>query len=281
MCKVRLLLSTLFIISIVLSSRVYSEEDLLRVEMDAVGLYNPMGLSFSASAYYRDNYEINDSILWNQLYWQTGGQIAANPAYQRAGVHFEWVPITVLQARIQYDRYYFSGDYGTLLTFNNTDGPFGDDEIKAREGEEQSGYGDRYLSSITLRAKLGNVVIRNVSQLSKYEFPGLGPYYLEREYELLMAQTDYLFSNQFYLLFESQNNKGRKRFFGPYYDYVRVRETRLERERLGVTFYQENSSAWGFLNSTRWYVQGGVYLTERNRQDEAYLVVGFGGDYDF
>ena len=257
------------------------DESYSKLELDLVGLYNPLGISFTASAYYRQNYHHSDSVLWNELYWQVGAQAAANPAYQRGGFHFEWVPITVLQLRTQYDRYYFTGSYGALLAFDNTDGPFGDEEIEAREGEEQSGYGNRYLLGVTLRAKIGNIVIRNVSNLAKYEFPGDGPYYLEREYELLMATTDYLFSNQFYLLFENKHGKGKTSYFGPYYDYVKVRETKLERERLGITFYQEYSKSLGFLQKPRWYIQSGVYLSERNRQDEVYLVLGIGGDYDF
>lgn len=258
-----------------------TKNDIYRIEMDMVGLYNPLGLSFSGSAFYRHNYHLGESILWKDLYWQPGVQLAANPAYQRAGFHFEWVPAAILQMRVQYDRYHFSGEYGTLLAFDNTDGPFGDEEVEKREGDEQSGYGNRYLFDLTLRAKLGSIVISNVSKLMKYEFPGVGPYYLEREYELLMATTDYVFSNQFYILYESTNGKGKKSYLGPYYDYVQVRETQLERERLGVTYYSEYTKSWGLLEKPRWYFQGGVYLTERNRQDEIYMLLGVGGNFDF
>lgn len=251
-----------------------------KLEVDLVGLYNPLGISFAAKAYYRQIYHHDDSPLWDGLYWQAGGQVTANPAYQRGGFHLEWLPIAVVQMRAQYDRYYFTGSNGSLLAFANTNGRFGDDEIEARAGEERSGYGNRALLNLTLRAKVGNIIIRNVTDMAKYEFTGDGPYYLEREYELLMAPTDYLFSNQTYLLFESQDGKGKTNYFGPYYDYVRVRATELVRERLGLTWYQERNKALGVLQKPRWYLQSGVYLTERNRQDEFYLILGIGGDFE-
>lgn len=252
-----------------------------KLEVDLVGLYNPLGISISANGYYRQVYHRDDSPLWDGLFWQAGGQVAVTPAYQRGGIHFEWLPIAVIQMSAQYDRYYFTGSYGSLLAFDSTDERFGDDEIKSREGQEQSGYGNRYLFNLTLRAKFGNTIIRNVTDMAKYEFPGEGPYYLEQEYDLLMATTDYLFSNQFYLLYENKDGRGKTSYFGPYYDYVKIRETGLVRERLGLTWYQERDRAIGVLQKPRWYVQSGIYLTERNRQDEFYLVVGVGGDFDF
>lgn len=258
-----------------------TDTNITKLEADLVGLYNPLGISVSASGYYRQVYHHDDSPLWDGLYWQAGGQAVANPAYQRAGFHFEWLPVAVVQMRAQYDRYYFTGSNGSLLAFDSTDERFGDEEIEARQGEEQSGYGNRYLFKLSLRAKFGNIIIRNVTDMAKYEFPGEGPYYLEREYELLMATTDYLFSNQFYLLFENKDSRGKTSYFGPYYDYVKVRETGLVRERLGLTWYQEHDKAVGAFQKPRWYVQSGIYLTERNRQDEFYLVVGVGGDFEF
>ena len=273
-----LLVILLFAHSVVVSA---DDDTHSRLEVDLVGLYNPLGISLAARAYHRQVYHRDDSLLWNGLYWQSGGQATVNPAYQRAGFHFECLPIAVMQMRAQYDRYYLTGSNGSLLAFDTANDRFGDDEIEAREGEEQSGYGNRYLFNLTLRAKFGNIIIRNVTDMAKYEFPGEGPYYLEREYELLMATTDYLFSNQLYLLFENKDGKGKTTYFGPYYDYVKVRETELLRERLGVTWYQERDKAFGILQKPRWYLQTGVYLTERNRQDEFYLVLGIGGDFEF
>ena len=257
------------------------DDSIVKLELDLVGLYNPLGLSIAGDVYYKQIYHRDDDRLWDGLYWRAGGQFAANPAYQRGGFHVEWMPIAIMQMRAQYDRYYFTGSNGSLLAYDNTDGRFGDDEIKARDGEEQSGYGNRYLFKFVLRAKLGSIIVRNVTDMAKYEFPGQGPYYLEREYELLMATTDYLFSNQLYVLFENKQGKGTTTFAGPYYDYVKVRETGLMRERLGLTWYQEYDKAVGLIQKPRWYVQSGVYLTERNRQDEFYFVVGIGGDVDF
>ena len=255
-----------------------SDEDAFsRLEIDLVSLANPLGISLSAKWFNRQVYHHDKSPLWDGLYYQAGLQANVNPAYSRTGMHLEWLPIAVLKLRLQYDRYYFSGSNGSLLAFASADDLFGDDELLAREGDEVSGYGDRALFHFELRAKLNNVIIRNVTDLAYYQFPGAGPYYLEREYEILMATSDDVVSNQLFLLFENKNDNSNY-FIGPCYDYVHVRKSGLTRERFGVTGYQEFNDAIGKLKKPRWYFQSGIYLNERNREDEFYLIIGVGGD---
>lgn len=255
------------------------EDSFSRLEIDLISLVNPLGISLSAKGFNRQVYHHDKLPLWDGLYYQAGLQANVNPAYSRAGMHLEWLPIAVLKLRLQYDRYYFSGSNGSLLTFASANDLFGDDELLAREGDEVSGYGDRALFQFELRAKLNNVILRNVTDLAYYQFPGAGPYYLEREYEILMATRDDIVSNQLFLLFESKNDNS-SYFIGPYHDYVHVRKSGLTRERFGVTGYQEFDDAIGKLKKPRWFIQSGIYLNERNREDEFYLIVGIGGDFN-
>ena len=257
-----------------------SDEDAFsRLEIDLISLVNPLGISLSAKGFNRQVYHHDKSLLWDGLYYQAGLQTNVNPAFSRAGMHLEWLPIAVLKLRLQYDRFYFSGSNGSLLTFASANDLFGDDELLAREGDEVSGYGDRTLFQFELRAKLNRVIIRNVTDLAYYRFPGAGPYYLEREYEILMATRDDIVSNQLFLLYESKNDNSNY-FIGPYHDYVHVRKSGLTRERFGVTGYQEFSDAIGKLKKPRWFIQSGIYLNERNREDEFYLILGIGGDFN-
>ncbi|MCK4710327.1 MAG: hypothetical protein KAU21_17050 [Gammaproteobacteria bacterium] len=252
---------------------------LSRLEVDLISLINPLGISLSANGFYRQVYRHDESPLWDGLYYQTGLQANLNPAFARAGIHLEWLPVAILKLRLQYDRFYFSGSNGSLLSFASADDLFGDDELLAREGEEVSGYGDRALFQFEFRAKLNNMIIRNITGLVYYRFPGDGPYYLEREYEILMATSDDVVSNQTFLLFENKNEKGSS-FIGPYHDYVHVRKSNLTRERLGVTWYQEYTASVGAVQEPHWFIQSGIYLNERNREDEFYLVAGVGGYFN-
>lgn len=65
-------------------------------------------------------------------------------------MHLEWVPIAVLKLRLQYDRFYFSGSNGSLLTFASANDLFGDDELLAREGDEVSGIVTEHCFSLSL-----------------------------------------------------------------------------------------------------------------------------------
>lgn len=249
-----------------------------RLELDLVYLHNPQGLSISAKGYHRQVYHHDNNILWDSLYYQWGAQANITPAFSRAGVHFEWMPIAVLQLRAQYDKLYFAGSNGSLLAFTSPTQAFGDDQLEAREGDEVSGDGERASLHLTLRVKFNKTIIRNVTNFAYYRFPGNGPYYLEREHELLMATKDHVISNQLFFLFENKTKDG-THFFGPYHEYTQVRNSNLTSERLGLTWFKEYNKAFSFLQKPRWYIQAGTYLQEPNRENEIYLVIGIGGDY--
>ena len=256
-----------------------TDEDVLSLlELDMVSQVNPLGLALTANGYYRQIYNHDKSPLWDGLYYQVGAQAHVNPAFSRAGIHFEWLPVAVLKLRLQYDRYSFSGGNGSLLAFASADALFGDNVLEFREGDELSGYGDRSLFRFELRVKHNRLIFRNVTDLAYYRFLGGGPYYLEREHEILMATRDHIVSNQLFLLFETKTKNSRY-YIGPYHDYLDVSKSGLSRERLGVTGYQEFNKTLGGMKNLRWFVQAGTYQSERNREDEMYLIVGMGGDF--
>jgi len=262
------------------SSAGAGEENLRLLEIDLVSLLNPAGISFTARGYARHIYRHDKSPLWDGLYYQTGAQIRITPAFSRAGIQIEWLPIKVVKLRAEYDRLYFSGNYGSLLSFTSNTAFFDDDDLEAREGEEISAYGTRTAIQLTMRAKFDEIIIRNVIDFIRYEFPGNGPYYLERENELLMATTDDVVSNQLFILFEHKTKKG-SRFYGPYHDYVHVDQSNLTRERLGVTWLQQYKKMLFGLQDPRWYIQSGIYLQDPNREGDGYLLLGVGGDIQF
>lgn len=253
-----------------------------RAEIDAVAAYNPLGLQFSASAYRRYTYTGADSSpLWKDLYFQAGGLLAITPAYQRAGVHLEWLPLAILKTRLQFDRYYHAGDNGSLLAFTSRNDDYSDDAIDARAGDEESAYSNRYMLGMTLRARFNSMVLRNVSNMARYEFSGNGPYYLERENDVLLATRDRFFVNQTFLLYEKKGTEDSRTFIGPYYEYLETGNTAIYRKKLGMVYYHDYAKKAGFLENRRWYIQAGSYLHDRYREGEAYFILGIGGDYNF
>ncbi len=249
-------------------------------EIDLVGLYNPLGLSLASKVYWRNEYRQDASPLWDGLYYQAGAQLRFTPAYSQAGLHIEWLPVAVIQLKLQYDRLYFSGDFGSLLSFSSADQPFDDNDLEAREGEEVSTYASRMAIGVTLQARVNKFIVRNILEQINYEFPGNGPFYLEREFELLLATDDQLLSNQLYLLVENKNEH-RDQYIGPYHDYVHVDKSGLTRERLGLTWLQQYKRSIAGLQEPRWYIQAGYYLQDPNRKDELYFILGIGGDFEF
>ncbi|MDH5392268.1 MAG: hypothetical protein OEY11_03675 [Gammaproteobacteria bacterium] len=271
--------SVFFLLFSLCSASLAEKAAFARLELDLLSLYNPLGLSVSANGFYRTVYRHDDSPLWHGLYYQSGLQANLNPAFFRTGFHFELMPVTVLQIRLQYDRLKFSGKNASLLSFASNQDLFGDDELENRAGDEQAGYGNRVLFQFTLRAQFASTIVRNVSVLSSYSFPGPGPYYLEREHEILMAADDELLANKFFLLFETVLDSGRvHRYIGPYHEYLHVKKSDLIQERVGITWYQQYAARLSVFNNPRWYIQAGSYLKDQNREAEIFLIFGIGGD---
>lgn len=281
MCsKLKWVVSFLILSVVMPQTAVASNNDTTLAEVDVAGLYNPLGLSLSVKTFRRQVYRDDPSPLWNGLYYQAGGQAVITPAFTRAGVHLEWMPVAVMKLRAQLDRLYFSGAFGSLLTFNSASDSFSDKVIESRDGEERTGYGTRSAVQLTLQVKFQSIIVRNLTEQVNYQFPGSGPYYLEREFELLMATDDTLTSNQFYVLYETKQNTT-QRLVGPYHSYVSVDKTSNKTERLGITWYQQNNKQFGMLKNTRWYLQAGQYLNDPERDGEFYLLLGVGGDYGY
>lgn len=261
-------------------SNISDENDFNLIEVDVVSLLNPLGFSLTARGFRRQVYKRDQSPLWDGLYYQAGAQLRITPAFSRIGMQVEWMPIAIMQLRAEYDRLYFSGRFGSLLSFSSSDEPFDDDVLDDREGDEISSYGTRSAAQLTLRVKFSDTIVRNVTAIAQYKFPGIGPFYLEREYELLMATSDEILSNQLFLLFENKSEQG-SRYIGPYHDYVHVNKSDLIRERIGMTWLQQYIKPIAGLQNPRWYIQSGIYLQDPNREDEMYLLIGVGGDIEF
>lgn len=247
--------------------------------LDLAAGTNPTTLALLTEVRRRHIYHQDSSPLWDGLYTQLGGQLSMSPAFANLGLHAEWLPIAVMQLRLQYDRYHFFGRYGSLLRYDSGDEPFGDASIEARSGEEKSGNAQRLLFQPTLRLRFGPYLIRNKTDLALFDFSGPGPYYHEWEYDTLLKTQDRLVRNQSLLLYALQDDHQATILVGPEYEYLRTSHAKLTRKRLGLSGYLISKQTFSRFRQPRLWLQLGRYLEDRNREGGNYLLAGFGADF--
>jgi hypothetical protein len=245
---------------------------------DLVGTYNPQGLDISGGYEYRDSYRYDNHYDSVSSYWQTGAGIDISPAYARPSIDFEWMPGLFLVARLQCDGYYYFGKNGGLLSFSSGKDPFGNQELRARRGTEESGVGSRLLFQPTIQLKIGDIVLRNQSDIAKYWFSGKGPFFLEQEYDTLLKDGDHLFANRTQALKEISGGPANSSILlGPYYELVHAEAADLTRQRIGVLFYSEQSHKKRSLDTSHFFAEIGYNLKDRNRGQEIFFLIGVGG----
>jgi hypothetical protein len=245
---------------------------------DLIGFYNPLGLDIAGGFEYKDSYRYDNYYDAVSSYWQTGAGIDVIPSYAEPSIHFEWMPSLFLVARLQYDGYYFFGNNGSLLSFSSGNDPFGDQVLRARRGTEESGFGSRLLFQPTIQLKIGDIILRNQSDIAQYWFPGKGPFFYEQEYDTLLKDGDHLFANRTQALKEISGGPGNGSILlGPYYELVHAEAADLTRQRIGVLFYSEQSHKKLSFDSTHFFAEIGYNLKDRNRGQEIFFLIGVGG----
>ncbi len=245
---------------------------------DLIGTYNPLGADASGGFEYKDSYRYDDHYDTVSSYWQTGAGIDVNPAYTQPSIAFEWMPALFLVARLQCDGYYYFGRNGGLLSFSSGKDPFGNQELRARRGTEESGFGSRILFQPTVQLKIGDIVLRNQSDIARYRFPGMGPFFLEQEYDTLLRNGDHLYANRTQVLKEISGGPGNGSIFlGPYYELVHAEAADLTRQQIGVLFYSEQSHKNWFFDESHFFAEIGYNLEDRNRERQMFFLIGVGG----
>ncbi len=248
---------------------------------DAVGRYGPAGAMLSAGAARRWTQEDGPSVLARGRYTQLAAFAGLNSAWAQGSLAAEWVPIAVLQVKLQYDVYGFFGANGALLRLPSRDARFGPKELDALSGKEETGVGQRVMLGPVLRAKLGRVIVRNQTDLDWYALSRTRGWYYESEYDTLLPRSDWLVANRTALLADLWDGPGAATFlFGPMYDVTRAGAAGITRERVGAALYFAPAGRWLGFDRTRVYALGGVNLSDRNRKGEPFAVLGFGGDLD-
>jgi hypothetical protein len=248
---------------------------------DLVGLLNPEGLSLVVGAYRRWVSEFDKVEAIPSAYLQAGTMLSINPAYAQGSLYGEWMPALFAQLRLQYDLYGFFGDSGALLSFPSATSRFGNDEIDALKGQEESGVGHRIFLQPTLRGKLGPIYLRNQTDVGYYWFDARGPYFFEREYDTLLKNGDLLLANRTHALFEAWRGRDSEILLaGPFYEVTRAMDASITRQRIGAALYWVPRERLWSLSRPRFYAEVGYNMQDRNREHQAFAVFGIGIDYD-
>jgi hypothetical protein len=248
--------------------------------VDFIGEYNPLGIDLKGSIDYRDSYGFDERYDAVSAYWQSGAAIDINPAYIQPSIDFEWMPWLILTLRLQGDGYYYLGANSGLLSFPSSTYPFGDSVRRARKGTEETGFGRRVLFKPTVQMKVGNILLRNQSDIARYWFPeDKGPYFLELEYDTLLKNNDTLLANRTQALLEIGKPSTGQTLIGPFYEIVYADAARLTRQRVGLLFYSEKGPSSAFFGARHYFAEVGYNLEDTNRAYQEFILIGIGTDF--
>lgn len=251
------------------------------LQADLAGSLNPEGLLLTLGGHRRWISGMNEQYGVPASYIQSGALFGLSPAYSHLSAHVEWKPMIFAQVRLQYTLFRYFGDFGALLSFPSKDSPFGKDEVDAREGDEEKDWGQRYLIQPTLTAKAGPVIIRNQTDAAYFTYDGTGPYFLEWEYDTLVKDGGWVVSNRTFLLWEAWKGPNKAALLaGPVYEITRSFSADLTRQRIGAVAVWTPAKRAGLFQKPRVYAHAGMNLEDRNRDGEAYFIIGAGFDHD-
>ena len=249
-------------------------------QADIVASLNPEGLMLVLGGFRRWSGPLDQEYGIPSYSNKLGVAFGVSPAYAKASAYDEWQPAIFAQVRLQFDVYRFFGTNGALLSFPSAGSKFGDDEIDALSGQEESAWGQRVLLQPVLTAKAGPVIIRNTTDLAYYRFHGRGPYFLEWEYDSLLKDGDFLLNNRTaFLMAAGRGTKSETLLAGPFYEYTHGQHADITRHRAGVQVYWTRTEPIWSFNKPRAYAQVGINLHDRNRDNEAFFGAGLGFDF--
>ena len=250
-----------------------------------IGL-NPLTGGILVGARYRHIYRLSDRLVLDGAAIQAGADIAYAIATARSAVHFEWQPLAVTRLRAQYETWLWTGitsDLGHGLSFPSADAPFGPDELRRREGEEEQALGHRLLLVSSLEGKLGPVVGFTAPEIALWYIHGEESYWLEPQYDNLIQRgsldaTVRVTSAILLEVWSAGDGDGAARI-GALHEVVHTLAASLTRHRLGglLTFTPRRSFAR--LHRPTVSFSAGSNLEDPNRQGEPWLLAGLAANF--
>jgi hypothetical protein len=221
-------------------------------------------------------YDAGDSILFRDLYFEYGAELAASALY-RPAVHAEWLPLKILKLRLQYEAWFWPGFHlgsGNGLTFPSASSPFGPDELTRRKGEEVAAIGHHLLVLPTFQIKLWRIAAVDQFELGLWYIHGPESYWLDPFYDNLIKRgaPDAVLRNSAFLLFEAYRGDAEESVYvGPMYEVVHTISAAITRQRVGLAASATPFAHLGPFDRPTLLFATGLNLEDRNRQGEPWV----------
>lgn len=211
---------------------------------------------------------------------QGGLSVGVSPAYGQGSLLGEVTPFPFFVLDARADLYRYLGENDALLSFPSAGAPFGTAQRNALTdaGQDETGYGRRFMLEPTLRAQVGRLIAANQTDVARYSFSGRGPYFLELEYDTLLRRWDTLLANRTFLLYALKDDASGQSLIGPYFDFQHAFGSRLERARLGADLSVLRAKAWRGADA-KLYLLPGFDLRDPNRRHQLYFAGGVGLEF--
>lgn len=200
-----------------------------------------------------------------------GWRVAANPSFAQAGLFLEAEPTAFAQFRLQGEALRFLGRRGSVLSFDSPRDRVDSTVLAQRGSEGEATWGSRFLGEVTLRAKLGPVILRSTSGWARNHFIGRGPWFYEPDADTLLPDGGHLRQHRLQALAEPAP----RLWVGPVAEWQQVQGTHLRRRRLGLMAFWEadRPAGWG---RPQLYFSAGRNLQDPNRQGRWWAVAAVG-----
>jgi hypothetical protein len=236
---------------------------------------NPGGLQLKWTGSIRRTFDWRtQKDPWSSL--EGGAVLAMTPAFGKAGLFVEWQPLPIAVFRVEGDQLRFTGHYGGVLSFAHGTDRFGESELQARRGDEESGGGKRVSTQATFQYQSGPVVFRAPLALVWTRSSGRGPWFYDPQYDTLLRDGDQLRDLQLQVgwVWTSPSNS---LTCGPAIQTQSSREANLERRRAGLFAYLTKPKPLGPFHDPYLAIQIGRDLRDPNRTGQTYLEWVMGG----
>lgn len=218
----------------------------------------------------------SDSPLRRDAHLALGFTHVLTPSYTRLGPWVEVAPLSVFELRVGAEGAGYFGTFGSLMSFESYDDPFGDEVRDARKQEARAGIGSRLYASPTLRMKVGPIVARSGADFEWWRTNAAGPLYYEPSRDtLLKVDGDRLVTVSTAVLVPHELGRRGSIAFGVSHNLTYVFDAPANRsQRIGIVVVRQFCGRRFGLKAPRVGGQVSYYLDDPTRKGQLTAALG-------
>lgn len=234
---------------------------------------NSDALMFQASHNNKYSYSFNDAFNVEDGYIQFGAVGRVSPASISAGGNIEWLPLAILQFKLESEMIRYFGNFSNILTFDNLSDDYSDEARLDLEDDARSSTVIHHKGDAILRAKVKSIVGRYVYTKEYFDFDlsGGGEFIYEPGYDLLMENTSYITTQKVEFFYDASPSSAKPRLIGLFHETNEADSTNIELAKLGLQGFWSTELA---NEDVILLGQFGQHLKSRYREDEVFVTLG-------